>query len=208
MASFRDPTGVAALTPIVARRHIGDRIPRTLSPRVRVCPVSALAEDESGQLECDDTCPIRNSAQWLGNRLLTLLWEYTGIPDPDRMAIDPAVVPTHYATRGYGARADIDSEWVADDFKPKAGLNVLQVRKDKRAKQTTQEATKAKKMNEARQPKPSGPHSHSSVNSNCELPESGGAGNRTRVRAGPFCPSTCVATLSLLDPRTSCGTVR
>ena len=34
----------------------------------------------------------------------------------------------------------------------------------------------------------------------------GGAGNRTRVRAGFFRTSTCVAALSLLGPGASCGT--
>ena len=39
-----------------------------------------------------------------------------------------------------------------------------------------------------------------------ESGDSGGAGNRTRVRAGFFRTSTCVAALSLLGPNASCGT--
>lgn len=84
--------------------------------------IDTLNEADRAVLSCGDTCPRWLSMQALGNRLLTALWRYVGLPETNVWAIDSEVVPTHFATLSWGKTADIAPDWVPDEAKGQVAL--------------------------------------------------------------------------------------
>lgn len=84
-----------------------------------VGPLSIVPESSRAEFDCSDTCPLAVSMQDIGNRLLTTLWKYTGMPDSDMWAIDSSVVETHFAPQSWGKTADIAKDWVPDEERDK-----------------------------------------------------------------------------------------
>jgi len=82
-----------------------------------ICSTDSLTETERAETSCTSTCPHSTDAERLGNRLLGRLWEFTGIPDSDRWAVDSMVAETHFATRSHGAAADINPNYLPDSEK-------------------------------------------------------------------------------------------
>lgn len=88
---------------------------------VIVAPVDEATEDQVVKTVCTDACPAWWTMERLGNHLLAGLSEHLGIPRSDKYAVDSYVIETHYATKSWGAVADIDPDWVPDDEKHRVG---------------------------------------------------------------------------------------
>ncbi|MFM8154888.1 MAG: hypothetical protein ACKOAF_02260 [Actinomycetes bacterium] len=80
-----------------------------------VAPLSSFTDEEREVLACTPDCPRGVSMEAIGNMLLTRLWQQTGLPETDRWAVDSTVVETHFATKSWGAVANIDPDAVPDD---------------------------------------------------------------------------------------------
>lgn len=78
-------------------------------------PLTDLGDDERELFNCSASCPLAVSMQDLGNRMLNVLWKFTGVPDSDSWAIDSSVVETHFAPQSWGKTADIAKDWVPDE---------------------------------------------------------------------------------------------
>ena len=82
-----------------------------------VRPTDGMSADELDGFACTSDCPHAVDMESLGNQLLARLWQYTGMPDSDRWAVDSTVVETHFATKSRGKAADINPDYLPDDDK-------------------------------------------------------------------------------------------
>jgi hypothetical protein len=65
---------------------------------------------------CSSQCAWAITAESLGNKLLSDLWDYLGIPQTTSHALDSYPIPTHFASKSYGAMSDIDPENMPEDM--------------------------------------------------------------------------------------------
>lgn len=87
-------------------------------------PLAQLPPALRDRVECAESCPMAVSMQQLGNRLLALFREYTGVPVSTQLAVDASVVPTHFSTKSWGSHANIDPAWVPDEAKDKVSVDL------------------------------------------------------------------------------------
>jgi hypothetical protein len=64
---------------------------------------------------CGSRCPWAITAESLGNKLVSDLWAYLGIPRTTSNALDSYPIPTHFASKSFGAMSDIDPENLPED---------------------------------------------------------------------------------------------
>ncbi len=95
-----------------------------------------LSVSDPAAFGCPSSCPHYANVEQVNNLLLARLWEYTKLPFPDSLALDSAVIETHYVTRGFGPRANIDPNWVQDVDEDLADRR-WQIRQDKSSKSLT-----------------------------------------------------------------------
>lgn len=112
-------------------------------------PLEQLPERDRVDLDCRADCPMTRALDELGNRLLNALWEYTGMPVPDRFAVDSTVIETHFAAKSYGAKADIDPAFVPETGRERVGGNAARPALRGRATEP--------RVRRSRRPLPAGP---------------------------------------------------
>lgn len=85
-----------------------------------VCDVD---KDDLVDYKCHPQCRAYMTMERMGNILLAALHRHLGIPESDRYALDSYLLPTHFATLSWGAKADIDPAWVSDEAKKNVVAN-------------------------------------------------------------------------------------
>lgn len=73
-----------------------------------------LFDTATGEAVTEADLP-HGTIETLGNRILGRLWDYVGLPIPDRYALDSEVAASHFAPQSSGAFADIDPTWVTTE---------------------------------------------------------------------------------------------